>query len=473
MPQLRSISNRDPNRFGRVLVVQKGLQCEPSLELITQTSPDRVQVVDDVFEAVAIAGLASGEGQVHSVIVPVTIPNYSPSRLVQAFGQCDARIRLILLVPTGRMDAGQEAIDAGFHEALELPILSSGVIDRALGFQDSTVDRADEAPEIQPSRTSPPAMAPPPVFPMPKSRHRSIDVDANDLGDVHLIDCIVSKEESLRATSLAMIRSTLGTEDVHLLLPNELLDEQSRTLIDIVHGDEHLGVLASSSLAESELRPWAEWLTSWMGLENHVQHLSHLAETDELTSAGNRRAFDRILSETLEIARDERRVVTLMVFDIDNFKSYNDRFGHEAGDHVLRSTVELLRSVIRRGDHVFRIGGDEFVVIFSDCEEPRTENSTPLESVEDIAHRFQAKICELRLSKVGVDDDNAISISAGLANYPWDGHDGPSLLRFADELALESKRSGKNMIRFGSNADQDEGGKTDPPPSDPDRPKNP
>ena len=52
-----------------------------------------------------------------------------------------------------------------------------------------------------------------------------------------------------------------------------------------------------------------------------------------------------------------------MVFDIDNFKSYNDLYGHEAGDEVLCETVGLLRATIRRGDHVFRIGGDEFVVI--------------------------------------------------------------------------------------------------------------
>lgn len=470
MPELRSIASRDAGRRGKILVVQKGLQCAPSLELIMQSAADRVEVVDDVFEAIAIAGLASGEEQVHTVIVPVTIPDYSPTRLVEAFRHCDARIRLVLLVPTGRIDVGREALDAGFHEALELPILSGDVIERALGLCGS--DDGGSRSASPPSPASAPAPRPRPPISVHAARSRPSDIDAADLGDVHLIECIMANDGSFRTTSLAIVRTILGTDDVHLLLPEEVLEHQSRALVDITHGDEHLGVLASSSLSTDELRPWADWLTSWMSLEHHLRRLSHLAETDELTGAGNRRAFDRLIAETLEIARAERRLVTVMVFDIDNFKTYNDRFGHEAGDKVLRSTVDLLRSVIRRGDHVCRIGGDEFVVIFSDFDEPRTENSTPLESVEDIAHRFQSKICELRLSQVGVDDEDTISISAGLANFPWDGHDGPSLLRFADTLALESKRSGKNMIRFGSNADGpmqqgDPSEGTPPPPSDP------
>ncbi len=141
-----------------------------------------------------------------------------------------------------------------------------------------------------------------------------------------------------------------------------------------------------------------------------------------------------------------------MVFDIDNFKSYNDRYGHEAGDQVLRETVDLLRSTIRRGDHVFRIGGDEFVVIFSDNDGPRTEHSSPPDSVEVIAYRFQEKVCELRFPQLGLDADGSLSISAGLATFPWDGLDGATLLRRADQLALESKRSGKNALRFGPGA---------------------
>jgi diguanylate cyclase (GGDEF)-like protein len=141
-----------------------------------------------------------------------------------------------------------------------------------------------------------------------------------------------------------------------------------------------------------------------------------------------------------------------MVFDIDNFKSYNDQFGHEAGDEVLRDTVKLMMSVIRQGDRVCRIGGDEFAVVFADPEGPRLAGSMHLESIEAIAKRFQDQICAMRFPKLGTEAPGTLSISAGLATYPWDGHDPAALLRHADQLALESKRKGKNVITLGPGA---------------------
>jgi diguanylate cyclase (GGDEF)-like protein len=145
-----------------------------------------------------------------------------------------------------------------------------------------------------------------------------------------------------------------------------------------------------------------------------------------------------------------------MVFDIDNFKSYNDNFGHEAGDEVLRETVLLLNSVIRQGDRVCRIGGDEFAVVFADPEGPRKPDlrgaGAMPESVEAIAKRFQDQICKMRFPKLGEQAPGPLSISAGLATFPWDGSDPVALLRHADQLALESKRRGKNAITLGPGA---------------------
>src|SRR5439155_22348133 len=141
-----------------------------------------------------------------------------------------------------------------------------------------------------------------------------------------------------------------------------------------------------------------------------------------------------------------RRPVTVMVFDIDNFKTYNDQFGHNAGDDILRETVRLLNSVIRQGDRVCRIGGDEFAVIFADPEAPRTPGSHHAETVDVIARRFQDQICTMRYPKLGQEAPGNLSISAGLATYPWDGSDPEALLQHADQLALESKRKGKDAI---------------------------
>ncbi|MEQ9207806.1 MAG: GGDEF domain-containing protein [Phycisphaerales bacterium] len=197
----------------------------------------------------------------------------------------------------------------------------------------------------------------------------------------------------------------------------------------------------------------AAWLGSWMRLEEQQRALRLAAFTDELTGAWNRRYFSRFLDAAIEQARGARRTLTLLYFDIDDFKGYNDRYGHAAGDEILVETVRLLESVIRPGDKVCRIGGDEFVVIFYEPKGPRDPGSSPPESIYGLATRFQKQICNHRFPKLGDDACGTLTVSGGLASYPWDGSDGESLLAIADELALKSKRSGKNVITLGRGAE--------------------
>lgn len=275
------------------------------------------------------------------------------------------------------------------------------------------------------------------------------------LGDVDLVDAVRRGGELLLARAIAIVRNELGSSDVRFIA-SASGDEQAEDGAPVAHEGRRFGRLASRDRGADTLRPWAEWLGHWLALENDMRELERLAYTDELTGAGSRRAFERVLDETIADARRRRRTSTLMFFDIDDFKLYNDRFGHEAGDAVLRETVALLRAVIRKGDRVFRVGGDEFVVLFADNRGddggPSSTGSSGIESVETIAHRFRDRVAELRLAQLGVDAPGTIGISAGIATYPWDGHDARSLLRHADALALQSKRSGKNAITFGPGA---------------------
>ena len=470
----------------RILVVHGGIERFNTLDLIRQIAPDHAEIVDDVYEAVAMVGLCRANEGVHTVLVPITIPDYAASRIVEAFRIVDGRVRLVLLVPAGRQDAIETALAAGFDDALEMPTTPNRLL-KALGDRAGSTEASpsteagspatepSDSPTTSSTRTglprTPPAIledepAPPSPTPDPpiieimetmetmetgETAETGETVEEN-LGDVDLVESVMADDGTLRSLCLAMIRSHLGTQDVHLLDPEDGSEDNPRSSMPILHRGRTMGRLASSSIGDEDLGRWADWIGHWLALEHQVRSLEELCETDELTDAGNRRAFERVLLETLDAARRERRIVTLMVFDIDNFKSYNDLYGHEAGDEVLCETVGLLRATIRRGDHVFRIGGDEFVVIFSDTEGPRGEHSTPPESVEQIAHRFQAQVCNLRFPKLGVQAPGTLSISAGLATFPWDGHDGPSLLRHADQLALESKRSGKNAITFGPGA---------------------
>lgn len=276
------------------------------------------------------------------------------------------------------------------------------------------------------------------------------------IGDTDLADAVAEGGGRLLAVAIELIRHELHIDDLRLAADRESRPDAraSDTVVPVTCHGESFGYLVSATASAESLASWADWLGHWLRLDRMHEELRILAWTDELTGAGNRRAFERVIDDTIATARAERRPVSLMYFDIDNFKTYNDRFGHEAGDEVLRETVELLRSVIRRGDHVFRVGGDEFVVIFADSRGARAGGAPAgaFESIETIATRFRERVSALKLPQLGLDAPGTVSISAGVATYPWDGHDAHSLLQHADQLSLQSKRCGKNTITFGPGA---------------------
>ncbi len=230
--------------------------------------------------------------------------------------------------------------------------------------------------------------------------------------------------------------------------------------VEVRRGSRVLGTLSASGApiggaVLNALGEHAAWLAGWLTLAAQQDQLRRAAFTDELTGAWNRRYFTRYLGASIAHAREARHHVSLMVFDVDNFKSYNDRFGHAAGDEILSEMVRLLGSVIRPTDRVCRIGGDEFAVIFHDPEGPRKPGAAATPgpaSVAQIASRFQKQVCEHRFPRLMDEAPGTLTISAGLATFPWDGTTPEALLERADELALQSKRQGKNVITFGPGA---------------------
>ena len=448
MTKMADTTTRFSTDSRTTLVVQSGIERTNTIDLMREVQPDSVEIADDIYEAVTRVGLADSEKPVKTVFVPLMIPEYSPDRVVQAFRRVNSNLRLVLIAPAGRQEACSAALKAGFDDVLEIPSTPHAIAEILNGrahvpTATDTPPQPEEVVEIRAKQPTPQQS---------ESTAATPPTDDADLGDIDLVEAVLQGHGELHDTAIRMMRIHLGTDDVHLILPQDDWIPDGRSDAPVCREGRIHGTLVSATIGVEDLERWAEWLSRWMDLEWSMADLAHQAETDELTQAGNRRAFDRILHETIESARQERRLVTLMVFDIDNFKTYNDKFGHEAGDEVLRETVQLLESTIRRDDHVFRIGGDEFVVIFGDSEGPRGEGTSPPGSVEQIAHRFQAQVCGLRFPQLGVEAPGTLSISAGLATFPWDGHDAPSLLRHADRLALESKRAGKNLITFGPGA---------------------
>lgn len=280
--------------------------------------------------------------------------------------------------------------------------------------------------------------------------------DSDSTAELSALDALLAGRDALEPC-LETIRTRLDADDVRFIPADESSDSSPSNELNeapVQRRGRTFGVLRSRWASAQSLRAEADWLARWLALAEQHAQLREAAFKDWLTGAWNRRYFEYFLASAIEQARRRRHDVTLMVYDIDNFKDYNDCFGHAAGDEILRETVRLLMSVIRPTDRVCRVGGDEFAVIFDDPHGPRDPRSHHPTSIHEIASRFQRQICEHRFPKLGVEAPSTLTISGGMATFPWDGHCPDSLLAKADELALMSKRQGKNLITFGPGAER-------------------
>jgi diguanylate cyclase (GGDEF)-like protein len=320
-----------------------------------------------------------------------------------------------------------------------------------------------------------PASAPPAPVPAPPTAARQVSpaqpvasaappvpgVSLDD--DVSLLEWLMAGRDLL-LPAMQLIRQRTGCTDVVFVPagasavaptpPTVATPTADAAQTPVVFRSRCQGWLSSRRLEPHALAPHAAWLAHWLALRDQQDQLRRAAFTDDLTGAFNRRYFDRFLAAAIDQSRTDRYPLTVLYFDIDNFKQYNDRYGHGAGDEILRETVRLLKSVIRPTDRVCRIGGDEFAVIFHEPEGPRDPASKPPASVRDIAHRFQRQVCEHRFPKLAEQAPGTLTISGGLATFPWDGDTPEKLLERADELAIQSKRQGKNAITLGPGAER-------------------
>ncbi len=272
-------------------------------------------------------------------------------------------------------------------------------------------------------------------------------------GEIAILRAVTTGADVL-APCIAELRRRLG--DVEATFQREGGEGANASGVvgaPVEHGGRRFGrlVTRASGPAASD---GAAWLAHWLLLQEQQSQLRQAAFTDPLTGLWNRRYFERRLESSLEHARGHRAELSVLLFDIDDFKVFNDRHSHAVGDEILREIASLIRSVVRPSDRVCRIGGDEFAVIFYDPEGPREPSSAPGSSrhalsVAQIAGRFQRRTAERCFPKLGHSAPGALSISGGLATFPWDATDGQGLVELADRRALESKSQGKNTITFG------------------------
>jgi diguanylate cyclase (GGDEF)-like protein len=199
--------------------------------------------------------------------------------------------------------------------------------------------------------------------------------------------------------------------------------------------------------------------------------LRDLVVKDALTALYNRRYFFYRLNSEIQRAKRYGRTLSLLILDVDDFKKYNDKHGHPAGDQLLAALAGRISANIRRSDAkpsyevdiACRYGGEEFAVILPEAASvqgvvlaERLRASIEVRGAFEVAERIRRKIEESRFDGPGV------TISVGVASYPEHGSDLEVLLKAADDALYLAKKKGKNRVCLaGESAEPGDPGGTD------------
>jgi len=159
------------------------------------------------------------------------------------------------------------------------------------------------------------------------------------------------------------------------------------------------------------------------------------SHTDSLTGLWNHGYFQYILQKETQKAKEQNCLLSLIMIDIDNFKTYNDTMGHQTGDQILKEISRILNDHSRKIDWVCRYGGEEFAIIL-----PQTSKKEAFL----LAEQLRKKIQDYPFLYEEIMPDKRITISCGIATFPEDGNNNSELISSADKYLYEAKSQGKN-----------------------------
>ncbi len=182
---------------------------------------------------------------------------------------------------------------------------------------------------------------------------------------------------------------------------------------------------------------WHGFITDITSRKEHEHQLEHVAHYDSLTDLPNRTLLADRLQQAMTQSLRHEHSLAVVYLDLDGFKTVNDTYGHDVGDNLLVIVAKRMKDALRDGDSLARIGGDEFIAILADLEQP-----------EDVEHVL-ARLLMAAAEPVTVNENvMQVSASIGVTLYPQDMVDADQLVRHADQAMYIAKQAGKNRFHL-------------------------
>ncbi len=172
-------------------------------------------------------------------------------------------------------------------------------------------------------------------------------------------------------------------------------------------------------------------------LRRNVESIQKEAMSDPLTGVSNRKSFDRAITGLIEVSKTQLEPLAMIMADVDHFKSFNDKWGHQTGDQVLRLVAEVMKANIKGQDMLARYGGEEFSILLP---------GTTIENAHMLADRIRRAVESRRLKKRQSNEDlGVVTMSMGVAAFRPDDND-QSLIERADKSLYLAKERGRNCV---------------------------
>jgi len=192
---------------------------------------------------------------------------------------------------------------------------------------------------------------------------------------------------------------------------------------------------------DQQIKNYVALFTDITQIKEHQKQLEHIAHYDQLTDLPNRLLFADRLSQAMHACERRKRSLSVIYLDLDGFKAVNDTFGHDAGDTLLVTLSQRMKSALREGDSLARFGGDEFVAVLVDLEHP--QDCLPV-----LERLLQAACTPVQMEYKGAPVELSVSASIGATSYPQDAADADQLMRHADQAMYMAKQAGKNRYHL-------------------------